>query len=451
MDDAFVKAYEAARPQSAAMLDRAGRVMAGLVGHDLRRFDPIPMYTSHGTGSRKWDVDGNEYVDCKMGNGALMLGHAPQPVVDALRAAANRGTHFGDDHMGQLAWAELLQQSLPDAERVRFVNSGTEATLLAYRIAQAHTGRSKLLKLEGHFHGWHDHVLLGMAPPFDVMPSMGVPKRVDDEAIVAPHDLDRIEDILTGDDNIAAVILEPSGGSWGRVPIDSAFVAGLRSLTERFGVVLVFDEVITAFRWSIGGAQQTLRVTPDLTCLAKISAGAMPGGAVVGKADIMRHLDFGEAKVVHYGTFNASPLTAAAAIATIDIIRTTDALAIADAVAASLRSGMESILEQRKVAGFAYGEASTFHVYFETDLEVLQGATDRSDLITTEATRLKGMPGAVVSRYQQHLRARGVDYVSSTGGMTSAAHTADDVAHILGVFDETIIALTAERLIATLG
>ncbi len=451
MNDALINDYTTARPASAAMLGRAHDLMAGLVGHDLRSIDPIPLYTTHGLGSHKWDVDGHEYIDCKMGNGALMLGHAPRPVLEAIRAAAERGTHFGDDHPAQLAWAELLQQSIPSAERVRFVNSGTEATLLAYRVAQAHTGRTKLIKLEGHFHGWHDHVLPGMAPPFDEMPSLGVPKRVDDETIVAPHDLDRLEAILAGDNDIAALFLEPSGGSWGRVPIDPAFVAGVRGLTERFGVVLVFDEVISGFRWSLGGAQQLLGVTPDLTCLAKITAGGMPGGALVGRAPVMKHLDFGSAKVIHYGTFNASPLSAAAAVATIETIRDSDALARADAAAASLREGMEAILERRRIAGFAYGAASAFHVYFETDPDVLRSATSRSELATSNPHRLKGMPAALIGRYQLHLRARGVDYMSSTGGVTSAAHTAEDIADILEAFDETVEALASEGLAATLG
>jgi len=450
MNDALANGYKASRPESRAMLGRAGDVMAGLVGHDLRSFDPMPLYTTHGRGSRKWDVDGHEYVDCKMGNGALMLGHAPDRVLEAIRAAAQQGTHFGDDHPGQLAWAELLQESIPSAERVRFVNSGTEATLLAYRLAQAHTGRSKLVKLKGHFHGWHDHVLLGMAPPFDEMPSLGVPKRIDEETIIASHDLDRLESIFEGDNDIAALFLEPSGGSWGRVPIDPAFITGVRRLTERFGIVLVFDEVITGFRWSIGGAQQVLGVTPDLTCLAKIAAGGMPGGALVGPVEIMKHFDFGGAKVIHYGTFNASPLTAAAAVATIETIRDSDALTRADAAAAALREGMEAILEQRGAAGYSYGAASTFHVYFETDPEILRGAPARSELVTLDPNRLKGMPAALVTRYQQHLRACGVDYMSSTGGVTSAAHTAEDVALILEAFDNTIEALISETYVATL-
>ena len=451
MDEPLSSGYEAARPASAALFGRAREVMAGLVGHDLRTIDPMPLYTNHGLGSRKWDVDGNEYIDCKMGNGALMLGHAPEVVVEAVRAAVERGTHFGDDHPAQLAWAELLQESIPSAELVRFANSGTEATQLAYRVARAHTGRTKLMKLEGHFHGWHDHVLLGITPPFDEMPSLGVPKRVNEETIVAPHDLDRLEAIFQGDNDIAALFLEPSGGSWGRIPMDPTFVVGLRRLTERFGVVLVFDEVITGFRWSIGGAQQVLGVTPDLTCLAKIAAGGMPGGALVGPAEIMKHFEFGGARVVHYGTFNASPLAAAAAVATIETIRDSDALARADAAAAALRDGMEAILEEKSVAGYAYGEASTFHVYFETDPEVLQGASTRSELATRDPHRLKGMPASLITRYQGHLRSNGVDYMSSTGGVTSAAHTADDVAGILEAFGDTIEALTSEGLVANLG
>ena len=163
----LVEAFAAKRPESLKLFRRAEKVLAGKVGHDLRNFSPVPLYVARGRGSRKWDVDGNEYVDFHMGNGALLLGHADPDITAAIVEAAPRGTHFGHDHPAHIEWAELVQKLVPSAERVRFVNSGTEATQLAIRFARAYTGRNKLLRFEGHFHGWHDDVIHGFQPPFD--------------------------------------------------------------------------------------------------------------------------------------------------------------------------------------------------------------------------------------------------------------------------------------------
>jgi len=451
--DQLIDHYVSERPVSQELYQRAESVLAGGMGHDLRNFDPFPLYIREGRGSRKWDVDGNEYVDFGMGNAALMLGHAPPEVVEAIGKALPSGTHFGNDHVAQLEWAELLQRLIPCAEKVRFVNSGTEATMLAYRVAQAHTGRTKLLQFEGHFHGWHDHVLRGVIPPFDSIPSLGVPDRTHTETVILPNDdLDRLEEVLDTDGDIAAAILEPSGASWGRVPITTEFLAGVRSLTAAHGVPLIFDEVITAFRWGRGGAQERLGVVPDMASLAKISAGGMPGGALVGRADIMEHFEFGGGqKVIHYGTFNASPLTAAAAIATIETIASSDAIERADALAEDLRGRLRAVLDRYSVAGFVYGQSSTFHIYFETEPERLALATSRDDVRTSDAGRLKGMPGSLVTRYQQLVRSEGVDYVSSTGGVTSPAHTDVDLDWMERAFDVAVSGLLDEGLIATLG
>ena len=451
--DRLIDRYVSKRPVSQTLYQEAGDVLAGRMGHDLRNFKPFPLYIREGHGSRKWDVDGNMYVDFHMGNAALLLGHAAPEVISAIGTALPFGTHFGNEHPAQLKWAALLQQMVPCADKVRFVNSGTEATLLAYRIAQAHTGRSKLLQFEGHFHGWHDHVLRGATPPFGSIPSAGVPNRTLQETVIVPsNELGILEEVLAADDDIAAAILEPSGASWGRVPITEEFLSGVRSLTKKHGVPLIFDEVITGFRWGTGGAQTRHGVIPDLACLAKTAAGGMPGGALVGRSDIMRHLEFSEVpKVIHYGTFNASPLTAAAAIATIETIASTDAISRADALAEDLRNRLNIVLDQHSVAGFVYGPSSTFHVYFETDPERVAQARNRDAINTRDTVRLKGMPGPVVLRYQQLIRSEGVDFMSSTGGVTSSVHTDADLEWMEQAFNVAITHLLDEGLITTVG
>ena len=441
--------YAANRPKSAELFQRARTVLGGMVGHDLRYFEPMPLYIERARGSRKWDVDGNEYVDFLLGNGAMLLGHADADVEEAIRQAAARGTHFGNDHPLHIEWAERVQQLVPTAERVRFVNSGTEATLLAIRLARAFTGRDKILRFQGHFHGWHDDVVHGFHPPFDADGSLGVPRDVHNHAICIPDDdLNRVDDMLSQHTDIAATILEPSGASWGRVPIDLEFLRGLRELTARHQVPLIFDEVVTGFRFSPGGAQQLYDVLPDLSCFAKVLAGGMPGGAVVGRADIMELFDrTGDAKhdrfgrVTHFGTFNASPLSAAAGIALLKKVGTGEPISTANAITARLHAAWEGVLEKHAIAGFVYGPCSTFHVYFETDPDILKNASSRDDLHTTNADRLKGMPGELITAYQLLLRHHGVDMMSSTGGVLSAAHTDDDIEQSTEAFEKTVLAL----------
>ena len=454
MHDEIYAAYGAARPRSQEYFARACKVLGGKAGHDLRYATPVPLYIERGAGGRKWDVDGNEYIDFLLGNGALLLGHAPAEVVAAIAEAVGRGTHFGNDHPLHIEWAERIQALVPSAERVRLVNSGTEATLLALRLARAFTGRHKVLRFAGHFHGWHDDVMRGVQPPFDADGSLGIPPQVREHVVCVPAgDADHVADVLDAEGDIAAVIIEPSGGSWGRVPLAPEFLRDLQTITSARGVVLIFDEVVTGFRFSPGGAQVLYGLRPDLSCFAKVVAGGMPGGAVVGRADIMALFDVTDdarQRVTHQGTFNGAPLSAAAGIAVLKRVATGEPIDQANARAAELRTAWDEVLERRGIAGYVYGVCSTFHVYFETDRQRVQKAHSRADLHTTEAERLKGMPGKLVEEYQRNLRYYGVDNMSSTGGVLSSAHTAQDVEEATAAFAQTVESLLAQGLILTL-
>jgi len=457
MDNPLYTSYRAARPKSAALYQRASNTLGGKAGHDLRYFEPVPFYASHGEKGRKWDVDGNEYIDFLMGNGALILGHAHPDIVEAITQAVGKGTHFGNDHPLHIEWAELVQQLVPCAERVRFVNSGTEATLLAIRLARAFTGHTKILRFNGHFHGWHDDVVHGFQPPFNTEGSLGVPPSVRQNQISIPcGDLDLLEATLSTND-LAAAIIEPSGGSWGRIPLDPNFLHGLRECTARHKVQLIFDEVITGFRFSPGGAQGLYGIRPDMATFAKILAGGMPGGAVAGRADVMELFDLtGDAqhdrygRVNHQGTFNGAPLCAAAGVAALKQIATSTPIERANTLAAKLRADWDAVLERHQIAGYTYGPCSTFHVYFETDPKYLEAASNRDDLKNTDSNRLKGMPGNLIHAYQFHLRRFGVDLMSSTGGVLCSAHTEADVDQATDAFEKTLLALREENLIHTL-
>jgi glutamate-1-semialdehyde 2,1-aminomutase len=265
-----------------------------------------------------------------------------------------------------------------------------------------------------------------------------------------------VEEELAGDSDIAAVIIEPSGASWGRVPLDPDFLRALREITLRNGVQLIFDEVITGFRFSPGGAQGLYEIVPDLTSLAKVVAGGMPGAAVAGRADIMSLFDItGDAhhdrhqRVAHQGTFNAAPLSAAAGVVALNKIATGKPIEQANELARMLRSRWNAVLERHGIAGYVYGQYSTFHVYFETDKARIESAQSSDDLRTGDAMRLKGMSHELINAYQLLLRHHGVDLMSSTGGVLSSVHTEADIDAATDAFEKTIGVLQDQQLIYT--
>jgi glutamate-1-semialdehyde 2,1-aminomutase len=455
MSDTQFDAYKETQPRAVDLYTQSLSSLAGGVGHDLRMGHPLPLYITHAEGAHKWDADGREYIDYSMGNAAIFLGHAPPEVLKAMHRALDSGFHFGNDHPLQVEWAELVQALVPCADRIRFVNSGSEGSILALRIARAFTGKMKVLRFEGHFSGWHDGVGKGAMIPFDEPVSAGIPQGALDTIEVIPADLHRVEEVFKTDPDMAAVMLEPSGASWGTVPLTVEFNRELRRLTAEYGVLLIYDEVITGFRYAPGGYQEYACLTPDMSIHGKIIAGGTPGGAVTGRADIMQVFDYtGDPhhdryeRVHHLGTFNANPVSAAAGTATLKRIATGLPHEHADRMAAVLRQGMDEILYQERVAGYVYGDVSIFHVYLEAYPGT--GAVRRQDLITSEGSILKGIPKEVVSAFQKLLLARGVDLVSYTGGVTSAAHTETDIQNTLDIFQDVIRSMVKDKIVALL-
>jgi len=364
--------YRARHPKSAALAERARRAIPGGITHDIRQLTPFPIYIESAQGPRKRDVDGHEYIDYWMGHGALFLGHCHPAVVEAAQAQLARGTHLGGCHELEVRWAELVNRLVPCAELTRFTMSGTEATHLAMRIARAATGRPRIVKLAGHFHGWHDGAVAGVSPPFEVPMSAGVPDATLDQVVICPPNDSKSVQIALERGDVAGVILEPAGGSSGTIPTLPGYLQELREITRRLDVALIFDEVITGFRYAPGGAQQYYGVTPDLTTLAKIVAGGLPGGAVCGSARFMSMLAFrGDAawdrtaRVAHAGTFNANPVSASAAIATLELCADGGLQARANKAGDELRRGVGEAMKRAGVPGAVYGESSIYHVSFE--------------------------------------------------------------------------------------
>lgn len=432
--------YSADDPED--LFARGRAAMPGGVSHDSRFALPHPFYVARGAGSRKWDVEGNEYVDLGMGFASLLLGHAHPDVVAAITEQAALGTYHGACNALEVEWAGLVSGMVPSAERVRFTASGSEATQLALRLARAHTGKGRIMHLEGHYHGWHDGVMVGAMAPFDEPSTRGIAPGWEAANVVCPPDANRIEEALRAADDIAGVICEPSGANWGCVPLPPGFLAELRGLADRYGAVLIFDEVISGFRWAPGGIQELTGVMPDLTAMGKIVSGALPGGALGGREPIMRLLDPSVATdgegpgVIHRGTFNGNPLVAAAAVATLRHVRTGKPQAHADQRAGDLRHGMQVIMREHQAAGVVYGESSTIHVYF--------GQTPDGRVDGMSAGQVRGMAKSLVAAYHGGLRKRGVDLLTYCGAVTSWAHTEEDVARVLDAFEGTIQELLAD-------
>jgi glutamate-1-semialdehyde 2,1-aminomutase len=443
MTETIREAYIRKNPRSAELYPKFKAVFPTGVSHDMRVADPFPICMARGHGARKWDVDGNEYIDFGMGSASLLLGHAHPAVVEALIKVAPDGSHFGQPIEAELEWGERVHNLIPCADKVRFVASGAEATMLAMRIARGYTGKEKIVRWESHYHGWHDYAMPGNLPPFDQPASSGIPKGTLESVIVLPPDLEALERTLSTNTDIAGVITEGSGASYGTVPLKPGFVAGVRQLTQRYGVVMILDEVITGFRWSPGGLQQKLGVVPDLCTLAKILTGGLPGGAVAGRDAVMQivartgdaHRDRFQ-RVSHGGTFNANPYCAATGNAALKIAATGEMQAQADRMAERLRQGLRRIINRQGVAACVYGEASTFHVYFGS--RSIEGF---------DANTLKNVPAEIQNGFRQALQVRGVDLMSRCSGVLSGVHTESDVDEALVACDGAIQAMLEERLL----
>ncbi|UOQ92895.1 aspartate aminotransferase family protein [Halobacillus shinanisalinarum] len=335
-------------PQSKEFSTEAKQVMPGGVTANIKAFDPYPIIMDQGAGAYLYDIDGNKYIDYLLSYGALMLGHGPPAVVNAIQSQVeDDGTFlFGTPHRLETEMGKKIRQHYPSMERIRYTNSGTEATLLAIRMAHAYTGKHKIAKFEGHYHGGYDQVLLSVNPsvdnagpvdePTSVIESKGVDPYHQEHTIVLPfNNLDATAEILRKKkDDIAAVILEPIQS--GFIPADHFFMEGLRTITEELGILLIFDEVKTGFRIGLGGAQAVYGISPDLTTLGKVIGGGFPVGIVGGKQDVLMTsapnsnsdvFDSSQSKtsqakdvLFHSGTYNGHPTILAAGLATINVL-----------------------------------------------------------------------------------------------------------------------------------
>jgi glutamate-1-semialdehyde 2,1-aminomutase len=439
-------------PKSRGLYERALGVFPSGVTHDVRFLKPYPISISHALGSHKWDVDGNEYVDYFGGHGSLILGHNHPAVVEAVKEQLSRGTHFGASHELELEWAELIRKMVPCAEKVRFTNSGTEASHLAMRVARAFTGRDKIVRFISHFHGWHDQAAFGSISHFDGSLPAGITRETTESILLCePNDLEGVRNILETRTDVAAVILEPTGSTFGQVPTSGEFLAKLQSLTRTHQVLLIFDEVITGFRVAPGGAQQYYGVVPDLCLLAKAMAGGYSGGALVGRADVMDIMTMTndsawnrDRRVAHQGTYNANPISAAAGLTTLRLIASGEVTEKANQNAETLRRELNQVVQRQAMNWIVYGEFSGFHIFANHENLDISLADIYSGKVPY--SKLKGgTPLPLIHQIRSGWLAGGVDIVTWPGGWVSAVHTEEDIDRTAVAFGQLLTELKEEQ------
>lgn len=380
---------KASKTKSAALSKRAQEVIPGGISANIKFFPPHPIVMKHANGSKITDVDGNEYIDYLLCYGALITGHGHEKVTESVnRHMQDIGTAvFGTPHEMEITMAEKLIELYPGVDMVRYTNSGLEATLLAIRMAVASTGKEKIGKFEGHYHGGFNQVLVSISPdrseagdgstPAATPESKGIPKEELEQTIVLPfNDLEATEKILRRyKDELAAVILEPVQS--GFIPADPKFIKGLRDITEELGIILIFDEVKTGFRTSLGGAQSIYHVKPDLTALGKVLGGGYPVGAVGGREELMMISAPNEASdvfasgekvskkadvVFHSGTYNGHPIVLAAGLATIGVLETDGVMEKLTANTNLLRTRLEKLYASYNIPMQTIGMGSIFNI-----------------------------------------------------------------------------------------
>jgi glutamate-1-semialdehyde 2,1-aminomutase len=373
--DREIQRYEARTPKSRALQAEAADVLPGGSSRGTAYFAPYPFFAEGGEGHYVYDADGNRYLDFMLNATSLILGHAHPEIVEGIAAQAAKGTAFSTPTVAQVRLARLLCDRIPSMDTVRFTNSGTEGTLMAIRAARALTGRPKIAKFEGAYHGAHEYVAVSVQPPAAKLdPSgptaipeyPGQPPSVAADVVVLPYnDLAGSERRLRAHAaELACLIMEPVMSSFGYVPGHPEFLRGIRKVTEELGIVLIFDEV-QSLRVAPGGAQELFGVTPDLTCLGKIIGGGLPVGAFGGRRDIMALFDptGTGARIAHAGTFNANPMTMVAGEAVMRTLTPDVYRRLAD-LGESLRGKLRAALADAAVPAQVTGVASLFGLHF---------------------------------------------------------------------------------------
>ena len=414
--------YPSKTQKSKALYERAKSVLPAGVSYAIRHFEPYPFYTARAKGSKLFDVDGNEYVDFWLGHTALILGHSPPAVVEAVKEQLENGTHYGTSHELEIKLAEQIVKIVPSAEMVRFTNSGTEANMYATRLARAYTGKSKIAKFEGGWHGGYDALHTSVKYPFNIPESAGLTTGALQDTIVLPfNNIERVRETLKNKE-VASITIEPVLGAGGGIPAEKEFLKGLRELCNEKGILLIFDEVITGFRLAPGGGQQYYGVTPDITVFGKILGGGFPIGAFCGRREIMERIDTLAYRRPHYsfhgGTFAANPISMTAGLATLKILEDGQLINKLNDAGGKIRENLKEIFESNDVEVQVTGAGSLFNTHFRKEEVKDARAAPKAD----KKKQIK---------YHLNLIANGVFFLPTHTGALSTAHSETDIEKLL--------------------
>lgn len=418
----MTESYLANTAKSKKLYERAKLVLPAGVSYFIRYFEPYPFYVRRANGSKLEDVDGNVYIDFWMGHYTHILGHSPPKIVAAVQRQIEHGTHYGVCHALEVALAEQVVKMVPSAQMVRFSNSGTEAAMYSTRLARAFTGKDKILKFEGGWHGGYDALHLAVKPPFTTPETNGIPADVlRNTTIAAFNDLQDVEKKVKSMD-VAAVIVEPVLGAGGCIAAEVEFLKGLRELCNQRDALLVFDEIITGFRLAPGGGQQFFGVKPDLTILGKILGGGFPVGAIAGRKDIMERMNplAFERPTFSFqgGTFTANPTTLTAGLEMLKTLEDGRVISRLNGEGERVRRGLQDVFDRGKVDAVVNCVGSLFHVHFTKEKVSNTSAVFR-------ANREK------LAKYHLDLIGKGVFFLPKKSGAISDAHSKEDLEKLL--------------------
>jgi glutamate-1-semialdehyde 2,1-aminomutase len=419
------KEYISKTPKSKALYERAKRVLPAGVSYGIRYFEPYPFYTAKAKGSKLCDVDGNEYVDFWLGHTALILGHSPPAIVKAVKEQLQNGTHYGTSHELEIQLAEKVANIVSNAEMTRFTNSGTEANMYATRLARAYTGRNKIAKFEGGWHGGYDALHIGVKYPFDIPESAGLTTGALQDTILLPfNNLEGVKERLKNE-LVASIVIEPILGAGGGVVAEKEFLKGLREFCDEKDILLIFDEVITGFRLAPGGAQQYYGVTADIIVFGKILGGGFPIGAFCGSRKIMERLDTRIYErplyTFHGGTFTANPITMKAGLATLKLLEDGRLIDRLNKTGKKIREELRETFEANNIDVQVIGDSSIFNVHFTKE-----NIKDADTVFKADRKKLFD--------YNLNLIANGVFLLPTHNGALSTAHSEEDIEKL---FSET--------------
>jgi glutamate-1-semialdehyde 2,1-aminomutase len=435
--------HQASTEESARWFDRAKRVLAGGISSSARSTTtgplPYPLYIAHGRGSRIWDADGNQFIDYLLSYGSVILGHAHPGQTEALHTQLDLGTMFGTCNTLEVELAEQICRMVPCAKLVRYANSGSEAMSGAIRAARGFTGKSKILKFEGHYHGWVDVLAVSNRPsieqagpadaPNSVAHSLGMPAGVVHDVVIAPwNDLTTLRQILdTHKDQFAAIVAEPIVANNACIMPAPGYLEGLRAECDRRKIILIYDEIVTGFRTSPGGAQDLFGVIPDIAVYSKAIGGGLPIAAFAGRRDIMDMVAANTVK--HGGTYNGNPLCAASALYTLRQLNDPAVRSRIDSAGRPIMEAIARTAHDRGIPAVIQGEPSMFQVVFNADGKAPQ---NYRELQSADTKRY--------ANFRQNLLERGIH--SNSSGLAcwfiSSAHTPDDTALAVAAIEESL-------------